>query len=163
MRSIILAAGALALVTGVLMGKGSYEHAQQLDLAASQIETEVQDLVRQKALLNELPRQAPGALMPAYAQFVNEMATMARAHHAAWDVVVKGLKDVDVQKSAVLSKISGVREICLQVRFSDLPRLANILSILDMFSDAGEIFPVVVRKIIYEKDSLVLEVSVLGP
>ena len=163
MRSFMLAVGALALGTGLLMAKGSCEYAQQQALAARQVESEVQDLVRQKALLTGLPRQTPGALMSAYTQFVNEMAVMAWAHHAAWVVVVKGLKDVDVQKSARRSSITGVREICLQVRFSNLSRWGNILSMLEMLSHAGEILPVIVREIIYEKDSLVLEVSVLGP
>ncbi len=163
MRSLVLVTGVLAFAAGLWLARGFHEHCQQQSVAARQIEAEIQDLARKKALLEKLPRQEPGTLMRAYAGFVNEIGMMARFHHVTWGAVVRGLNDADVQKSAMPSDISGVRELGLQVTFSNFPRFGTLLSLLDAVSDVGHVFPVVVRKVSFEKDSLVLDVSVLGP
>lgn len=163
MRSVVLATGLMVLMAGLLMAKGVREHWLQQSVVIRKMEAEIQDLARVKALMEKLPRQEPLALGQAYAGFVREVGVMARGHDVAWGVTVKGMKDADVAKSALPSGITGIRELALQVTFSNLSRTGTFLSLLDMLSGIGDMWPVITRKIVCEKDSLVLEVSVLGP
>ncbi len=98
----------------------------------------------------------------AYAGIVNDMNMLARAHRVVCTVNVQQGKDGDVVAGATTSSFEGAREISVEIGFSGLKRRGALLSLMDAVSKAAAAWPVVLRRVFYEKDSLIISLAVVG-
>ncbi len=141
----------------------SVQKMHQQEHEASRLKAAVLDLAKKIVGLKELPQELPGSLDVACVALINDVHVLARRHRVTLSVSVSGAKDVNIEKNAHPSMISGLREVRFHVAFSGLPRRGTLLSLLDALAALEGRASVLLQNVTYEKDILALDLIVIGP
>ena len=112
--------------------------------------------------LGHLPQRPGVPLAFIYARVINDMNMLAGSHRVACVIDVKKAQGEDVEKIACPSSLEGVREIEMEIIFSGLKRRGILLSLMDSVSKVEAAWPVVIWRVLYEKDSLTIALAVVG-
>ena len=162
MKMFIIGLGFVVGLGGLFMAHAAMEAIHHKEKGLSQLTTEILDLKEKISRLRGLHRDSAVHLEKAYVDAVNDMHLHARAHRMACVLRVDRSQDGDIVKGARPSMFPGLRAIDLNVAFSGLMHKETLFSLLDALNAFEEDAPAYVRRVNYEKDTLVLDFEIMG-
>jgi hypothetical protein len=162
MKVLIIGLGIVLGCMGVLTAYVSFDRADQKEIEAQRLESEILHLKEKVLLLKDLPQREAVLLDAAYTAFINDMRVIAGVHRVACTVSVQGGNGVDVGKSTGSSVFEGLREVRFHGILSGITRRTTFLSLLDALSAFEKEAPVLFQSISHEKDALVFDVTIVG-
>ena len=162
MKVLIISLGFVVGCAGFFMGCVALDRGNQKAGASQRLEAEISGLKQKIVLLKDIPQREAVHLGTAYTAFMNDMHVIAGVHRAVCKVSLQGKGGPDVEKDAAPSMFTGLREVRFYGVFTGITRRTMFLSLLDALSAFEKEVPVLLRSIRYEKDVLMIDITVMG-
>jgi len=163
MRYFIYVIGVLISVVLLTQAQGLFSKVSSLVGENKTILMSVSALQKSLDSLNQLQTRQPQTLLDSYQTCLNNMRTIALANKATLsvksdDVSAKQISNITLKTSP----FSGVGEIDFEATVLNLSHRNQIAAVFDALTDLEKNTPIIIKQIFFEKDYIVLKVSVLG-
>lgn len=119
------------------------------------LEARMTEMRRKEQSLSRYKGSVPPKLKDIYAGFINDMRSVARVYGA-------GMTIDGVNPLFVPSELEGLSVARIKVTFAHLSDRGELVSLLEALDSCARSFPFLMQRLSQEKDSLVLEVTLLG-
>ncbi len=163
MRLLVIFAGSLLLVAGLVTGYAARDRAARKNVALAQTLHETRRLNEELKACAVLERTPPKDIFKeAYAGFINDIYVIGRSEHTACTVIVPGMVQGDMRRAVEASPWAGVQQLPLNVHCTGLQSRSAFFSMLRAFSGIEEKGTAVIRRIKGTKDTLEMEVIIVG-
>ncbi|MBF0618733.1 MAG: hypothetical protein HQL19_01040 [Candidatus Omnitrophica bacterium] len=136
-------------------GGGKWSVFQSYSLKAKDLEAGINVLKKNEERLLRLRSVQPNDLDVAYKDLIDDMTALSR-------VYALGLSMEGSTPLFSSSKIEGLNEARVKVVFSRIANRGVLLSLLSALDSSSDLVPFMVDKMIQEKDSISIELRVLG-